>query len=641
MKLGATAGLGAAISGTGSFVFPKNSNDDELAAAQIHRNLPEDFVASVCSCCPALCQLRLRRVGSKIVGVLPQSPKPCPRAYAIPQEIYHPERIRHPMRGTGARGYRAFETVDRGSAVDEMSRCLLQNPVRSAILLGGTAAASRNLLAEFALAVGCNDVYVEDSSIHQGPVDALRDATGWDRWNFSTLKSNGVISFGFEWLQSSSAFPESMVAFQKMREQNLPIIFVGSRYGTTAMRSKEWVRTRAGYEPLVALTICAHIIKQEKHARSCDAIQGFGDFAKSIAALDVGAFCKKTGVSPREIHRISDILIGRPKILAISCRGRLEDQWPVVLLNIVLGSVGTEQPLLPVQKLASPATAPAEGIPEKIERGDVESLVIVESNPVFGSPNPNRWRNALCKVKRLVVLGTIFDESCAFADVVLPLSCASESSDVYAKVSNSEVTRVKSEPAVPKGADMFDLAHLVFDLAKSPGGKELPWRTLDEYSNSVKTVSPPDLRIDLGKFVTWKDPVFEEGEFHVVPFVPTGFYCQNGGHLPYLLTTAGAHLREFWTTFIEINKETAHRLGIEDREIVILKSGAGEIEARARYYEGVPPDVIGIPLGLGHRIGSFAQKIGGNPSQLFAFRRDERTGAVLWNLQKISIRRIH
>ena len=114
----------------------------------------------------------------------------------------------------------------------------------------------------------------------------------------------------------------------------------------------------------------------------------------------------------------------------------------------------------------------------------------------------------------------------------------------------------------------------------------------------------------------------------------------EGGHLPYLLTTVGPHLREWWTTWVEVNPETADHLGLRDRDLVMLESEAGVIRARAKLFAGIPPGALGVPLGVGHNSGTFAQIEGGNPAELVSFRADELTGVPLWDFQKVRIQKV-
>ncbi|MDA2933092.1 hypothetical protein MYX82_01980 [Acidobacteria bacterium AH-259-D05] len=88
-----------------------------------------------------------------------------------------------------------------------------------------------------------------------------------------------------------------------------------------------------------------------------------------------------------------------------------------------------------------------------------------------------------------------------------------------------------------------------------------------------------------------------------------------------------------------MNPKTAQQLGLRDRDLVVVESEIGAIPARVKLFAGVSPDSVCLPLGLGHRIGTFAQMEGGNPIELLRFRHDSATGVPLWNLEKVGLRK--
>lgn len=91
---------------------------------------------------------------------------------------------------------------------------------------------------------------------------------------------------------------------------------------------------------------------------------------------------------------------------------------------------------------------------------------------------------------------------------------------------------------------------------------------------------------------------------------------RNAGQA-WLADIAGPHLQTGWKTWAEINPETARKLGIKEDEEVWVESPEGKIKGTARLYEGIHPDVIGVPLGFGHTaMGRWARGIGENPRKI-------------------------
>jgi anaerobic selenocysteine-containing dehydrogenase len=107
-----------------------------------------------------------------------------------------------------------------------------------------------------------------------------------------------------------------------------------------------------------------------------------------------------------------------------------------------------------------------------------------------------------------------------------------------------------------------------------------------------------------------------EGEFYFVPFVsPT--MAEAGANKPWLQELADPTTTVMWNTWVEMNPETAHELGIENDDVVKIVSEAGELEVPVYVYPAIRPDTIAMPFGQGHTAyGRYAEKRGVNPADL-------------------------
>jgi anaerobic selenocysteine-containing dehydrogenase len=72
-----------------------------------------------------------------------------------------------------------------------------------------------------------------------------------------------------------------------------------------------------------------------------------------------------------------------------------------------------------------------------------------------------------------------------------------------------------------------------------------------------------------------------------------------------------------WNTWVEINPETADKLGIHDDDVVRVTTPFGAVEASVYRYPAIRPDTIAIPFGQGHTaLGRWAEGRGANPAAL-------------------------
>jgi anaerobic selenocysteine-containing dehydrogenase len=136
------------------------------------------------------------------------------------------------------------------------------------------------------------------------------------------------------------------------------------------------------------------------------------------------------------------------------------------------------------------------------------------------------------------------------------------------------------------------------------------WKNTPETSMlSASSALGKGLNVETAKFAG-------EGEFFFLPFVsPT--LAEAGANKPWLQELADPMTTVMWNTWVEINPETAHELGIDNDDVIKIVSEAGEVEAPVYLYPAIRPDVIAMPFGQGHTAyGRYAQGRGTNPANI-------------------------
>lgn len=112
----------------------------------------------------------------------------------------------------------------------------------------------------------------------------------------------------------------------------------------------------------------------------------------------------------------------------------------------------------------------------------------------------------------------------------------------------------------------------------------------------------------------------------------------NDVNVPWLIDACGAYMGERWQSWVELNPATAARLRIADGESVVVTSPRGRMRARVRLFEGLMPDVVAVPWGLGHEAGGrWSAGTGQNPAALVEIRPDPLTSGPLWNGTRVSV----
>lgn len=116
------------------------------------------------------------------------------------------------------------------------------------------------------------------------------------------------------------------------------------------------------------------------------------------------------------------------------------------------------------------------------------------------------------------------------------------------------------------------------------------------------------------------------------------------GVLPTLQEAYGLQSHAKWTSWIEINPLAAEALGVEDNEVVWVESEHGRVQAPVRIYQGIWPNAVFLPAGLGHssrvswgRHSPDQVVVGVNPNLLVKMSSERLSGQAAFNPTRVKI----
>ena len=96
-----------------------------------------------------------------------------------------------------------------------------------------------------------------------------------------------------------------------------------------------------------------------------------------------------------------------------------------------------------------------------------------------------------------------------------------------------------------------------------------------------------------------------------------------------------------WNSWVEINMQVAHELGIRTGDIVRITAPHGFIEVPAIPYPGLHPGAVAMPIGQGHTLyGRNAEARGQNPLAILSPTADAVTGAFAYGATQVQIKKI-
>lgn len=689
-------------------------------------SLPEDLVrgkdnwyTSLCRNCPS-CEgivVRVMEGRAKKIQGNPFYPtnqgKSHARCEAGLQALYHPDRIASPMRRSGPRGTGQFTPVSwQPTAIDSLRGALQANGSRSVFLTEPLRGHLGLLVERFANAVGSEHLGFEpiDNNTYRSAVQNVYQQDVLPDFDLENTKF--LLSFGADFLStwiSPTRWNRGYGEFRQGEHRDRGTLYqVDSRFSMTAANADKWIPIKPGWEGHLALSLAQVILAENLQAPGVNVddlvggdagLQVMNTFQPEITAPKIGLTSERLGQDPVEfIKKLARDFARTQPSLAIgggsagASSNGLFNLEAIYMLNYLVGSVGVQggvkfNPRSPWSGV--PASAHTGGledwarIADQIRSGQTNLLLLHNADPVHGTPESLRLRDAITQADNLFVVSfsSFLDDTSALADLILPDRVYLEDwgDDIPEPGPGYQVVGFQQPVVNP----LFDLDPLSFpDLLLTMGqelGREdqLPWNNyhgmLREASDSLfalnrgsieaasaegfwntllqrggwwdeNTEGPSHLQPRRGLLKQIADeasvPQFSgigEGDdsYYLVPFPHNTI--ENGvlAHLPWLQATPDPLTTVTWQTWIEMNDITAEALGVREGDIVRIESSQDSIRAVVYPTPAVPPDVVAIPVGGGRRHGSeFAtDRPGTESSNVIGILEPTRvvgTGSLAW-----------
>jgi anaerobic selenocysteine-containing dehydrogenase len=667
---------------------------------------PEDYspgVATwyntVCRQCSAGCgiSVRIREGKAKKIEGNPVHPvsqgRSCARGQAGLNALYNPDRIREPLTSATQRGTGSFYPMSWDEALtsigSNIGRLKIENNGgRVRLLTGRVGGHLDELFAQFMELLGSEHYQQYDFTYPSALAAANRVSFGMEQLPYYDIKNADMLmSFGADYLGTWISPVHHSLAYGHLRQgrkgRRGKTVQIEPRMSLSGANADEWIAARPGTEGLLALGLAHAIVNQGLYDGSdrddwSNALQGY-------APADVAA---ATDVDEDTILRLAREFGESDAALAIAGgattagTSAFASAIAVNTLNILAGNVG--QPggiILNSVNAFSAAGSKHAGMQQilelvdAMEAGDVDVLLLHDSNPVFALPDASRFRQALDKVPLVVAMSTFHDETTDLADIILPTSSYLESwgDDIPDPGVGFPVATI-SQPVVATLYDTLSAGDITLALARQIGGElpiEMPWGSTEEFIKARWRERYHQLGTasgDSGFDEFWRaaleagvwgqpgvsigdhlmptssatitaitNPVSEfagtEEEYPLVlhPYLSATFLDGRGANLPWLQETPDPLTSVVYGSWAELNPVTAEDLGIKEGDVLQVETPAGSVNVPALIFPAIRPGVVAMPIGQGHTsYGRYAAERGINPMRLVPMQIDDKSGDLAW-----------
>lgn len=679
------AGLGAATTAILTGCGPAS----RYVKREPYQQMPEynsvgqsTYYATTCRECAAGCGLVVRTYQGRAIKTEGNANHPlnlgktCARGQATLQGLYNPDRVQGPSNG------------DWNAAIQVVADTLTNyKPGEVAFLMGMAPDHLFDLVTDLANATGMNAPVrygalgmFEARATLSKAAEKLFGQAGLPWFDIGGAQT--VFSFGANFLETWLSPVSYTRGFTGLREAETKmrgkLVQFEARMSATGAKADEWLPVRPGTEGLVALAI----------GRLAAEILG-GAMPRAFSGVKPAEVAEQAGVELEALEHLAEMfaksnVLAIPGGAALGQSNGLEIAEAVLALNALSDNFGKPggvylSALAPNQtEYSRPASAQEmQAFVEKMKSGAIKALFVHGVNPVFELPKSLGFKEALANVE-LISFATFPDETAAEAKYVFPDHHGLESWG-YQRVATGVALPVLSgaQPVVSPYYDTRATADVLIAAAQLAGGKfaeALPYKDEVEFiqtkisallgeaggsftapdaatfmayfqqyggwlKNADALVAPNGSSVLSSSLKVSEAEYAGEGEFFFVPFVsPT--LAEAGANKPWLQELPDPTTTVMWNTWVEINPETAHELGLHNDDMVKVISEAGEVEAYVYLYPAIRPDTIAMPFGQGHTAyGRYAENRGVNPADLFGVHFNE-AGDLAFGGMKVKIEKV-
>ncbi|MFC1864963.1 molybdopterin-dependent oxidoreductase [Chloroflexota bacterium] len=502
----------------------------------------EKVVKSTCRMCHGVCGTLVHIKNGRVVKVTgdPDCPTSdgyiCAKGRASVELLYHPDRLKYPMKRIGERGEGKWQRISWDEALDKTANEFLkikqEYGAQSIVIANGTGRLYSIWRHRFARCLGTPN-HIGPGHICYAPrVAASHMTCGMlpicDFYGFGGVYPKCIVVWGANITESGASDGMCGIQLAKAIRRGAKLIVIDPRRIPMARKADHWVQIRPGTDAALALGILHVIIKEGLYDKEFvdKWTVGFEELTKRVEDYPPDKVEKLTWVPSKTIQDIARMYATTKPACMLwgvaidQSANNFQTARALLLLRGITGNIdvpGGDVFWVPPAGIVQ--TSPVigqqlprfEGLPpemreKKLGAGKyrlntgvhqpsfwnyvltekpypIKALYIMGSNLLVTASNSMRMVEALKKIDFVVAVDLFMTPTAQLADVVLPAASWLEINDV------SEMHLIWCNPVRQKVAQIgecWDDKKIMAEIAKRLGREDFfPWKDDEDYCNWV------------------------------------------------------------------------------------------------------------------------------------------------------------
>ena len=649
------ASSGAALAGCGDSAAQKilpyvKGEADQIPGVAV-------WYKSTCTECSAGCGIKVRTREGRAVKIEGDTENPinrgglCALGQSSLQDMYDPDRIRQPLK-RGSDGQ--FVPVSWDEAYGMLLEGM-QGQGSKAFISSELNGSLADLVKSFSKELSVEHVTFDplQPTAVAAASELVYGVYGVPAYKIGSAEV--VLNFGADFLETFVSPCEYARDWATTRKGDHPtrLVHVEPRLSLTGANADLWLCANPGTEVRIALLMIKLMLERGRGAGLREDVRArLEALTKDVSATGVAA---ETGVAADKLIVLSQYLADAKRSLVLAGGTATATQDPLSLyvacnfLNMLLGNVGETVELVQVRQPQSSVKA-LEALVQKMKKGDVGTVFIHKSNPVFALPASFEVKIGLQRVNLVVSFSSHLDETTQMAHLILPSHTSLES---WGDVSVIDGVRSMTQPVMRPVFDTRPLGDMLILIAKAFNKNAVAdgaenflaylknnWKKVhaasgdtDQFEQfwlksverggyfSASTAERPKVKIsDAALKADFKVADFEPGrsgsagkQLLLMPYFSVRSFDGRAANRPWLQELPDVISKVVWDAWAEIHPDTATELGVFNGDPLTIRNAYGEINVPAYITPHVHKGIVAVPAGQGHTAyGRYAQGVGQN-----------------------------